>query len=294
MSMSRILPPHSPAQPENPLLLAGVLSPSSPAELRVSPSQSRNPAVRAALDLGAHSAPPAKTKFRLPSTIVPLKRGEQVTMKNKFSKTGKDFLITYFNKLEHALCTLSSVAEMPIGDTKDTGENRESLVAQFFATHLQKQASVTTGGVLIDSETKFFKRKGRQVQQVDVLVFNPFTLVAQWFPAGYYPVESCYCAIEVKSPSAARKQSEINKATMQVVRMKKLQKDLRPETLHYGFRCKLGKFPELETRTGSPLAGIWLWPAIDGNHNQEWIAKLKKAISFATEKYKNEVLSIGV
>jgi hypothetical protein len=39
--------------------------------------------------------------------------------------------------------------------------------------------------------------------------------------------------------------------------------------------------------TGSPLAGIWLWPAIDGNHNQEWIAKLKKAISFATEKYKN-------
>lgn len=183
--------------------------------------------------------------------------------------TGRAYLTDYFRKLEKTLVELSTIAEMPRGDEKDTGENREYLVAEFLRKHVPRCASVVTGGVLIDSESRFGSRN--PIQQVDVIVLNPFTLLAQWFPAGHYPVESAYLAVEVKSKS-----THLKKPFEQVWRIKQLSKALRPETTYFGFLTEEGTVAELSSRTGSPSAGIWIWP--DSQRKRSWRKELKDAV----------------
>src|SRR5262249_41008266 len=171
---------------------------------------------------------------------------------------------------------------MPVGDEKDTGENREHLVAEFLSHHLPRLATVTKSGVLIDSQfTCFQDKKDRRAQQVDVLVLNPFTLLNMWFPAGLYPVESVYLAIEVKSSPSPQ---ELNKAFSQIARVKKLKKAMRPETTYFAFVTERGRPMDPRERTGSPQAGVWIWPNASERNRVKWIEWLRKAICKSLSK----------
>jgi len=200
--------------------------------------------------------------------------------------TGRDYFIDYFRKTEESLINLSKMAKMPKGDEKDTGDNREYIVSKFLHTHLPKLATVSTGGAIIDSETKFRNKQNQRAQQVDVIVINPFTLISRWFPAGYYPVEAVYLAIEVKS-------QEIGNAFEQIERIKNLQKHIRPETTYFHFSVEKNTVPKLSARTLSPSAGIWVWPKAKRKNskkkeNNKWISSLEKRVK-ACLKIRNGV-----
>ena len=62
---------------------------------------------------------------------------------------GRDIMIDYFRRIESCLITLSMAAQMPHTDPKDTGENREHIVAEFLGDHLPALVVVTTSGVVI-------------------------------------------------------------------------------------------------------------------------------------------------
>jgi hypothetical protein len=163
---------------------------------------------------------------------------------------GKDIMIDYFQRVDDSLITLSRAAQMPRGDEKDTGENREHIVAEFLSDHLPALAVVTTSGVVIDAESAV-----NHAQQADVVVYNRFSFAPKLFPAGHFPAESVYLSLEVKS--SAR---QIAHALSQCAGVKQLRKFLRPETTYFGFLSEPGASPNPSVRTGSPTAGIWIWP----------------------------------
>ncbi len=186
--------------------------------------------------------------------------------------TGRDWLVDYFTKLEEALVLQSEVATLGQRNETGTGQNREHLVARFLEEHLPRLAAISIGGKVIDADTCCHAS-----QPEDVLVVNPFVPIGAAFPAGWFPVESVYCAIQVKSSW-----NDLRSGVLQASATKKLLKAIRPETLYYGFMTKEGQVPDLANRKRRADTGVWIWrtdfPKDEASVRQALVDKISCAV----------------
>lgn len=205
---------------------------------------------------------------------------KQFNKSNK-SLNGKKIIIDYFDRIEKSLVSLSESAQMPKGDETDTGNNREHLVSDFLSKHLPELASVVTSGIIIDAETEL-----ERSQQVDVIVLNRFSFASRFFPSGHFPAESVYLALEVKS-----NKNKLEQALRQCANIKRLKKNIRPETAYFGYTSEPGKKPDLKMRIGSPSAGIWIWPEENENYDSQWLhEKIKNFLNEENDSNPTQLL----